>query len=117
MDFSEVEDAVNRLFTLKDRPDAIFTAADKLTIGCMRTLKRRGISIPNDIGLVGFTNTDLTELLDPPLTVIRQPAEEMGKAATELLLQLIESKRPTVEFEKRVMSSEMHIGLSTKKPD
>jgi LacI family transcriptional regulator len=115
MDFSEVEDAVNRLFTLKDRPDAIFTTADKLTIGCMRTLKRRGIKVPEDIGLIGFTNTDLAELMDPPLTLIRQPAEEMGKAATELLLQLIESKRPTVEFEKRVMSSEMHIGLSTIK--
>jgi LacI family transcriptional regulator len=115
MDFSEVEDAVNRLFTLKDKPDAIFTTADKLTIGCMRTLKRRGIRIPSDMGLVGFTNTDIAELLDPPLTLLRQPAEEMGRAATELLLQLIESKRPIREYEKRVMSPELLIGGSTFK--
>ena len=115
MDFSEVEDAVNKLFTLKERPDAIFTTADKLTIGCLRTLKRRGISIPGDIGLVGFTNTDIAELLDPPLTLLRQPAEEMGRAATELLLQLIESKRPIREFEKRVMSPEMQIRASSFK--
>ncbi|NCU02531.1 MAG: LacI family transcriptional regulator [Chitinophagaceae bacterium] len=109
MVFSEVEEAVNKLLTLKQKPDAIITTSDKLTTGCVKTLKRRGMEIPKDIALIGFSNSDIAELVDPPLTVIRQPAEEMGKAATELLLQLVESKRPVKDFEKRVLTPELQI--------
>ena len=109
MVFSEVEEAVNKLLTLKQKPDALITTSDKLTTGCLKTLKRRGIVIPNDIALIGFSNSDIAELVDPPLTVIRQPAEEMGRAATELLLQLVESKRPVKDFEKRVLTPELLI--------
>lgn len=115
MVFSEVEEAVNKLLTLKKRPDAIITTSDKLTTGCLRTLKRRGISIPDEMGMIGFSNYDIAELVDPPLTVIRQPAEEMGKAATELLLQLVESKRPVKEFEKRVLTPELQVRASAVK--
>jgi LacI family transcriptional regulator len=115
MDFAEVEDAVNKLFAMKQRPDAIICLSDKLTTGCLRTLKRRGLTIPDDIGLAGFLNTDLSELMDPPLTVVKQPAYEMGKDAVELLLQLVESKRPVTTFEKRVLSPELIIKKSSIK--
>lgn len=115
MVFSEVEEGVNKLLTLKQKPDAIITTSDKLTTGCLRTLKRRGIVIPDEMGLIGFSNYDIAELVDPPLTVIRQPAEEMGKAATELLLQLVESKRPVREFEKRVLTPELQVRESANK--
>lgn len=65
------------------------------------------------MGLIGFSNTDLTELLNPPLSVIKQPAYEMGETATKLLLQLIESKRPVTEFETRVLKTELFIRGST----
>ncbi len=113
MIFSEIEEAVNKLFTLKQKPDAIITTSDKLTTGCLKTLMRRGIKVPDDIALVGFSNSDLAELLNPPLTVVRQPAMEMGRAATELLLQLIESKRPVTQFENRVLTPELIIGNSS----
>jgi LacI family transcriptional regulator len=79
----------------------------------LKTLKRRGIKVPDDVSVVGFSNTDIAELIDPPLTLVRQPAFEMGKAATELLLQLIESKRPIREFEKRIMTPELQIRESS----
>ncbi|RYY48928.1 MAG: LacI family transcriptional regulator [Chitinophagaceae bacterium] len=113
MVFSEIEDAVNKLFTLKTKPDAIITMSDKLTTGALKTLVRRGIKVPDDIALVGFSNSDIAELLNPALTVVRQPALEMGKAATELLLQLIESKRPVTQFENRVLTPQLIIGAST----
>ncbi len=113
MVFSEIEEAVNKLFTLKQKPDAIVTTSDKLTTGCLKTLMRRGINVPGDIALVGFSNSDIAELLNPALTVIRQPAMEMGRAATELLLQLIESKRPVTQFENRVLSPELILGKSS----
>jgi DNA-binding LacI/PurR family transcriptional regulator len=113
MIFSEIEEAVNRLLTLKTKPDAIVTMSDKLTSGCLKTLKRRGLSVPEDIALVGFSNSDLAELINPPLTVVRQPAYEIGRDATELLLQLIESKRPIKQFEKRVLTPELEIRESS----
>jgi len=54
MVFSEVEEAVNKLFTQKQKPDAIFATSDKLSSGCLKTLNRRGLTIPDDIALVGF---------------------------------------------------------------
>lgn len=114
MIFAEVEEAVNKLFTLKNRPDAIFTTSDKLTTGCLKTLKRRGLSIPGDVALAGFSNSDIAELVSPSLTVVRQPAYEIGKAAMELMLQLVESKRPVQKFEKRVLLPELHVRESSQ---
>ena len=112
---SEVETVMNELFSLREKPDAIFASADKLTTNCLRILKAKNILVPGDIGLIGFSNTDLTELLNPPLSIIKQPAFEMGEVAMGLLLQLIESKRPVTEFETKVLTTELLIRGSTKK--
>lgn len=111
----EVEEAIEELFSRPQKPDAILASADKLTTNCLRILKAKKLSVPNDVGLIGFSNTDLTELLDPPLSVIRQPAFEMGEIAINLLLNVIESKRPVTEFETRVLSTELLLRGSTKK--
>ena len=111
----EVEEALDKLLNGKQKPDAILACADKLTIGCFRILKTKGFIIPDDIGLIGYSNSELSELLDPPLSIIKQPAFEMGKLSTELLLQLIESKRPVKDFEIKMLSSELLIRGSTKK--
>ncbi len=109
----EMDQAMDELFTLQNPPDAIFAAADKLTTGCLRALRAKGLSVPEDVGLIGFSNSELTELLNPSLSVIRQPAFEMGEVATSLLLELIESKRPVTDFQSRVLTTEMIIRSST----
>lgn len=111
----EVETAIEELFQQSPRPDAIMTSADKLTTNCFRILKSKGLKVPDDIGLIGFSNSDMTELLDPPLSVIRQPAFEMGEIATSLLIKLIESKRPVTDFETRILQTELLIRGSSKK--
>lgn len=107
MIYAELEEAVKSLTAMKNRPDAIFSAGDRLTISCLNALKSNGFRIPEDIGLVGFSNSPLVELLSPALSVVKQPAFEMGQVATELLIQLIESKRPVTEFEKVVLQTEL----------
>lgn len=111
---AEVETAVEELLAMKEIPDAIFASADKLTTGSLRTIKAKGLRVPDDISLIGFSNTDLTELLDPPLSIIKQPAFEMGKVAMKLLLELIESKRPVTSFETRVLPAELLLRESVK---
>lgn len=115
MIYAEVQKAIDELLDLESPPDAIFAAADKLTTNSLRIFKSKGIAVPGEMGLVGFSNSDLAELIEPALTVVRQPAFEMGEIATNRLLQLIESKRPVTDFETTVLSTKLLIRGSTKK--
>ncbi|MDB5245607.1 MAG: LacI family transcriptional regulator, partial [Segetibacter sp.] len=85
----------------------------RITIECFAMLKKRNIKIPGDIALTGFSNFSAPQLFNPALTTLKQPAFEMGKVATGLLLQLIENKRLPKDFEKRVLPIELHIREST----
>jgi DNA-binding LacI/PurR family transcriptional regulator len=114
--YPEVENALNQLLSLPVKPDAIIASADKLTTNCMRYLKKRKISVPDELGLIGFSNLDLTDLLSPSLSVVRQPAFEMGQLSTELLIQMIESKRPVKDFERRVLPPQLLVRESSVKP-
>lgn len=110
----EVETAVNGLLELQNRPDAILATADKLTTGCLRILRARGIQVPTEMGLIGFSNSDLTEMLQPALSVIRQPAFQMGEVAISLLLKLIENKGPVQPVETRVLAPELFMRESSR---
>ena len=109
----EVEEAIAALFKSKTKPDAIFAAGDRLTTVCIAYLKR--VKQKKEVGFTGFTNTQVGDLFSPPLTVIRQPAFEIGQNATELLIQMIESKRPVTEFETRVLETSLIIRESSLK--
>ncbi len=113
--YNEVENALNELLKLKKKPDAIIASADKLTTNCLRYFKKRKIKVPDDVALIGFSNLDLTDLLSPSLSVVRQPAFEMGELSTELLIQLIESKRPVKDFERKILPPQLFIRESTSK--
>lgn len=112
--YSEVETQLEALMALTNKPDAIVATADKITTSCLRYFKEKKINIPNDVALIGFSNLELTELLSPPLSIVKQPAFEMGEAATNFLLQLIESKRPITDFETMVMDTELVIRESSR---
>lgn len=101
----EVDQAIRELLALTERPDAIFIAFDRLTTNCVAILKDLGIRIPQDIALAGFTNSDVAQLFDPPLTVIRQPAFQVGQVATEMLISTIESRYPVTEFKTEVLDT------------
>lgn len=111
----ETEKAMEELFSLEERPDAIIGLSDRLTTGALRFLQKKGIMIPEEMGLMGFANGEFTEFLNPSLSIVRQPAFEMGQTATELLLQVIESKRPVKEFTKKVLETELIVRNSTTK--
>ncbi len=115
MIYKELEDAVKSLVNLKDKPDAIFSAGDRLTVSCLTALKAIGLNVPDDIALVGFSNSPLVELINPSLTAVKQPAFEMGQAATELLIKIIESKRAVTEFETVVLQTEIIVRDSSPK--
>jgi LacI family transcriptional regulator len=109
----EIEDAITSLYKGKTKPDAIFTASDRVTTVCLAELKK--LKVKKEIGFAGFSNTKVGELFDPPITVVKQPAFEIGQTATELLIQMIESKRAVLEFETKILETELIIRESSKK--
>ena len=71
----------------ESRPTAIFCFNDRQAMGAYRVARRRGLTIPDDLSIVGFDDQEyLASELDPPLTTMRLPHEEMGRRAVRLLL-------------------------------
>lgn len=106
---AETEQAVLELLNLKDKPDAICIAGDRLSIGCLEVLKKLNVKVPEAIMLAGFSNSDVLNLFEYPISSVRQPAFEMGETATEMLLQLIESKYPVTEFDNKIIDTQLFI--------
>jgi LacI family transcriptional regulator len=112
-DESEIESALNELLALEDKPEAIFTTSDRITTTTLYLLNKMKIKIPEEIALVGYTNTMLADVLNPSLSSVYQPGFEMGVKATEMLLNLILSKRPVTEFQTLVLPTQLFIRMST----
>lgn len=71
------------------RPTAIFSSNDEMAVGVIEAADARGISIPGDISLVGFDDNAVAKSCRPRLTTVRQPLEEMGETASQLLVERI----------------------------
>ncbi len=78
------------LLNQPERPDAIFTSNSMLTAGVYQAARDSKLKVPSDVAVVGFDETTWGALVDPPITVIAQPTEEIGRTATELLFQRIQ---------------------------
>jgi LacI family transcriptional regulator len=88
--------AVEQLLARGEQFSAIFAANDQMAYGAMLGLFNHGYRIPNDVSLVGFDDQFLSAYTLPPLTTVRQPSEEMGRAAAEGLLRLLGNEPPAL---------------------
>jgi LacI family transcriptional regulator len=82
--------AVEDLLNSKNRPTAFFASNNLATRYVFAALLSLGVKVPAEAALVGFDDFELAELTSPPLTVVRQPAQEMGHVAASLLFERIE---------------------------
>ncbi|MCB9419680.1 MAG: substrate-binding domain-containing protein [Ardenticatenaceae bacterium] len=81
----------------RGRPfSAIFSANDQMSFGARLALFRRGIRVPEDVSLIGFDDEASAAYMVPPLTTSRQPSVEMGQAAAQAILDLMNGKTPTL---------------------
>ncbi len=79
------------LLGLKNRPDAIFAITDNAAIGAIKTLKKSNIKIPEEIAVVGFSNSLSSTIIEPNLTTVEQPGKRIGKISVQYLIEEIES--------------------------
>lgn len=85
--------AVVEMLRGAQRPDAIFSTNNLLTLEIMEALREVDVRVPEDIALVGYDETVWAKHMNPPLTTVSQPARDMGKIAVETLIETIKSKR------------------------
>lgn len=78
---------------LKLAPSAVFSINDEMAIGVYRGMQERGLTVPEDLSIIGYDDIDLATFVTPKLTTIHQPAFEMGQVATELLIERINNPR------------------------
>ncbi len=91
-DFSEEGSQAVMQRLLATGPTAVFAASDPTAIGVMKALKAAGRRIPDDVAVVGFDDLPIASIVEPALTTVRQPIEQLGATATDLLLKLIEGE-------------------------
>jgi LacI family transcriptional regulator len=79
-----------KLIQRSPRPTAIFASNDLMALGAMQAIRDYGLQIPQDISLVGFDDIPQAAMTHPQLTTVRQPLEQMGRIAVNLLIEQIE---------------------------
>ncbi len=82
-------EGMRTLLALPRRPTAVFVANNLMTLGAFRALHEAGVRIPEQVALVGFDDMPWATSLNPPLTALRQPSQEIGSSAADLLLDRI----------------------------
>ena len=90
--------ATMKLLSLSPRPDAIIATDNLVLEGSMQAIIELGLRIPTEVGLAGFDDVSWMTLVQPPLTVIRQPTDEIGRMAVDLIMRRIENPtRPPLQ--------------------
>jgi len=95
--FDEGYNAMRMNYERFGLPDAVLASSDLMAIGAMTFLKDKGYHIPDDVSIIGFDDIQLCEIIQPKLTTIRQDYEEIGKRASQTLIDMIENKITNID--------------------
>ena len=107
--------AVEELWKLDEKPDAIFSAGDYAALGAIQELKSRKIKIPQEVCVVGFSNEPFTKYMELPITSMDQTPLMMGKIAAQVFLEQINEKKNLSIEKKVVLPPELFIRESSSR--
>jgi LacI family transcriptional regulator len=102
-----------KLFSLRHPPTALFVANMEMAAGVIAFVREKALSLPNEVSIVTFDDSFWARYMEPPLTVIAQPVEKMGKSTMELLLARLRGGKPA---ERLVFAPELVVRRSTAPP-
>lgn len=88
--------AFERLDAMAEPPTALFVGADMLAVEMLRAMRARGVRVPQAVSMIGFDDLPLMDVIEPPLTTIRQEPEAFGRRGVQLLLGTITGEIPSV---------------------
>jgi DNA-binding LacI/PurR family transcriptional regulator len=107
--FEKARLAVMRLLNEKRKFDAIFAVNDLTAIGAMQTIQKRGLKIPDEVAIAGFSDGRFSGITDPTLTSVDQHGYEMGSIATQMLLKRISAEDDSYPAETRILNADLII--------
>lgn len=96
LDEQSAIEAADQILRMKTVPDGIFVANDSCAAICMQRLTENGYAVPRDIAVVGFNNDLITRIVEPNLTTINYPGQEMGEIVAHNLVNHLEGIVPLV---------------------
>jgi LacI family transcriptional regulator len=102
------------LMDLDSPPTAIFASNDVMAMGVMDAIRVRGLRVPEDVSIIGFDDIPQAALVRPALTTVRQPLEEMGRLATQMLIDQL--KNPEKEIGRIELPTQLIVRDSTLSP-
>ncbi len=107
--------ATTQLLSLTQKPDAIFCATDPTAIGALDAIKKKGLKIPEEIAVIGFSNWKMSSVINPPLSSVSQSDYAMGAKAVALIIDEIDhqSKDLPYAFTTTVMKTALVLREST----
>lgn len=91
-EFENGKELAKQFISLEKRPTAIFTINDITAFGIIQQLSANGISVPEEVSVIGFDNIEISKMINPPLTTVNQPSYETGKIAGKLLIDAFGEK-------------------------
>ena len=110
-DYKSGFEIASKILELKERPTAIFSGNNLLTLGALEAIHAKGIKIPEEISIIGFDDMPWSISLNPPLSAVRQPGFDMGRKAAEMLYERI--LNPNSIKEKVILKTELMLRKST----
>ena len=115
LDQSSGAAGMQRLLSLPNLPDAIFSSSDLAMVGAMQVAQAHGLHIPKDMALAGFSNAHFSRLTAPPLTTVDQCSHEMGQLAVRQLLKMINNQAGTLAAKPVVLQPQLLVRASSKR--
>jgi DNA-binding LacI/PurR family transcriptional regulator len=99
------------ILTQNDRPDAFFAVSDVYAIAVIHAVKRLKLRVPEDVSVIGFDNIEISSMVDPTITTIEQPDEQIGYQGCELLIEKINN--PQIPSKRIFLDTELIVREST----
>ncbi|MFC3197710.1 LacI family DNA-binding transcriptional regulator [Parapedobacter deserti] len=115
LSFEKINIYLQYFLSLQSPPDAIFVINDTTAIEVIQLLKRKGLRIPEDVAVVGFSDDYASALIDPPLTTVAQPIELIGATAAKMLIEQIDRDVSEWKAVTKMLKTNLVIRQSTVK--
>lgn len=105
--------AAEKILSMTHRPTAVFCASDMVAFGLIAGLTNRGVSVPDEISVVGFDDIEMSEFYVPALTTIRQHRRELGSSAARNLLNRLDNSEVVACSEPELIDVDLVVRAST----
>ncbi len=112
--YDEAYSTVFRILQNKQPLDAVFAVNDSTAIGALTALKEFGKRVPEDVSIIGFTDSMISRVCDPPLSTIAQDGYKVGEVATKALIKRINDKSEKLEYKTTVLKTDLLLRGTTK---